>query len=377
MLKEHVMKKPLEQITIKGFKSIRELEGFPLSSLNILIGANGSGKTNFIAAFRLLNQIVRENLQLFISQQGGADTLLYFGQKKTDQIELDLQFGNNGYNCSLVPAAGDTLVFLSEQVRFHNKKYSRPYVEELGSGQKETKLLEKETKLLERRASFTKIAVYVLSAIRSWRIYHFHDTSAGAKIKQRGNLSDNEILRADASNLAAFLYLLQETKEPYYRKIVAIIRMVTPFFHDFNLRPDPHNREKIQLEWREIGSDTYFNAHMLSDGTLRFMCLATLLLQPNLPSTILIDEPELGLHPYAITVLASLLRSVSKDAQVIVSTQSVSLVNQFSPEDIIVVDRKDYQSTFSRLGEKDLEGWLDDYGMGDLWEKNVLGGRPG
>ena len=337
------MKKPLEQITIKGFKSIRELESFPLSSLNILIGANGSGKTNFTSAFRLLNQIVEENLQLFISQQGGADTLLYFGQKKTDQIELDLQFGNNGYNCSLVPAAGDTLVFASEQVRFHGEGYSRPFEPVLGSGQLETELLE-----IARYTSNITIADHVLRAIRNWRIYHFHDTSTSAKIKQRGNLGDNEILRADASNLAAFLYLLRETKEPYYRKIVATIRMVAPFFHDFNLHPDPHNREKIQLEWREIGSDTYFNAHMLSDGTLRFMCLATLLLQPNLPSTILIDEPELGLHPYAITVLAALLKSASKAVQIVVSTQSVPLVNQFSFEDIIVVDRQDQQSTFSR-----------------------------
>lgn len=366
------MKKPLEQITIKGYKSIRELENFPLAPLNVLIGANGSGKTNFISAFKLLNQIVEENLQVFVSQQGGANTLLHFGQKTTEEIVLDLQFGSNGYNCTLVPAAGDTLVFASEQVWFHDKaRHPRPYVETLGGGQRETRLLE-----VSRFSKYTTIADYVLQAIRSWRVYHFHDTSAGAKVKQRGDINDNEVLRADASNLAAFLYLLRETQETHYRQIVATIRMVAPFFDDFRLRPDPHNREKIQLEWREVGSDAYFNAHVLSDGTLRFMCLATLLLQPNLPSTILIDEPELGLHPYAITVLASLLRSASKDTQVIVSTQSVPLVNQFNPEDIIVVDRRDNQSTFTRLGEKDLAGWLDDYGMGDLWEKNLLGGRP-
>jgi predicted ATPase len=237
------MKKPLEQITIKGYKSIRELENFPLASLNVLIGANGSGKTNFISAFKMLNQIVEENFQVFISQQGGADTLLHFGQKKTEQILLDLQFGSNGYSCSLVPAAGDTLIFESEQVWFHDKAhYPTPYVEGLGGGQRETRLLE-----ISRFTKNTTIADHVLRAIRSWRVYHFHDTSAGAKVKQRGDLGDNAALRADASNLAAFLYLLRETQEAHYRKIISTIRMVAPFFDDFNLRPDPHNREKIQL----------------------------------------------------------------------------------------------------------------------------------
>lgn len=367
------MKTPLETISIQGYKSIRELKDFPLAALNILIGANGSGKTNFISAFKLINQIVEKNLQLFIGQQGGANSLLYFGQKTSEFLRVDLKFGNNGYGCILLPAAGDTLIFGFEEAWYHDKsRYAQPYKQNLGSGHRETKLLE-----ISREIHYMTIADHVLRALQSWRVYHFHDTSVGAKVKQSGNLNDNEVLRSDASNLAAFLYLLRETQEPYYRKIVSTIRLVAPFFDDFNLRPDPFNPERIQLEWREIGSDAYFNANVLSDGTLRFMCLATLLLQPKLPSTILIDEPELGLHPYAITVLASLLRSAATETQVIVSTQSVPLVNQFNPEDIIVVDRLNQQSTFRRLGENDLEGWLDDYGMGDLWEKNVLGGRPG
>ena len=367
------MKTPLETISIRGYKSIRELNDFPLTSLNILIGANGSGKTNFISTFKLINQIVEENLQVFISQQGGADNLLYFGRKTSESLQIDLKFGNNGYNCNLLPASGDTLIFGSEEVWYHDKsKYLQPYRQSLGNGHRETRMLE-----VSREIRHMTIADHVLRALQSWRVYHFHDTSAGAKVKQSGNLNDNSVLRSDASNLASFLYLLQETKEPYYRKIVSTIRLVAPFFDDFNLRPDPFNPERIQLEWRELGSDAYFNANVLSDGTLRFMCLATLLLQPKLPSTILIDEPELGLHPYAITVLASLLRSAATETQVIVSTQSVPLVNQFNPDDIVVVDRLNQQSTFRRLGESDLEGWLDDYGMGDLWEKNVLGGRPG
>lgn len=361
------MGNPLETITIKGYKSIRELDKFPLTALNVLIGANGSGKTNFISVFKLLNQIINENLQLFIGQQGGADIFLHFGGKQTEVIQLSLQFGMNAYQCILVPAVGDTLIFGNELISYRSYNFTTS----IGVGHKETKLFEESRK----KATMT-ISDYVIEALRSWQVYHFHDTSVSAKVKQSGSINDNSMLRADASNLAAYLYLLHETQEPYYRKIVSTIRLVAPFFDDFNLRPDPLNLDKIQLEWREIGSDAYFNANVLSDGTLRFICLATLLLQPKMPSAILIDEPELGLHPYAITVLASLLRSAATQTQVIVSTQSVPLVNQFNPEDIIVVDRDEHQSIFKRLGEKDLDGWLDDYGMGDLWEKNVLGGRP-
>ncbi len=362
------MKRPLEKITIKGYKSIRALEDFPLTSLNILIGANGSGKTNFISAFKLLNQIADEKLQLFVGQQGGAETFFHFGQKTTNQIALDLKFGENGYQCSLLPAAGDSLIFGDEVIAY----FPYAYDTSIGKGQRETRLREE----IQKKPDKMTIADYVLRALRSWRVYHFHDTSAAARVKQKGDINDNEVLRADASNLAAFLYFLREKKNAYYQKIVATIRQVAPFFEDFSLRPDPLNPEKIQLEWREVGSDAYFNAHLLSDGTLRFICLATLLLQPKLPSTILIDEPELGLHPYAIALLADLLKSAATETQVIVSTQSTSLVNKFDPEDIIVVDREDGQSTFKRLGAADLENWLDAYGMGDLWEKNLIGGRP-
>ena len=182
----------------------------------------------------------------------------------------------------------------------------------------------------------------------------------------------------DASNLAAYLYLLRETEDAHYRNIVDTIAMAAPFFKDFVLRQSPLNPGKIRLEWQEKGSDTFFDAHSLSDGTLRFISLATLFLQPNrrLPSTILLDEPELGLHPYAIALLADLMRKVSKSTQVIVATQSVTLVNQFEPEDIIVVNLENDQSVFRHLPAEEINSWVDEYGLGDLWEKNILGGRP-
>jgi len=359
----------LDRIEMRGFKSIREMD-LELRSLNVLIGANGAGKTNFISAFELLNQIVELNLQFYVGKVGGADALLHFGRKTTSEILVKLHFGRNGYQAELAPSARDTLIFADERCWYHGSGYSRPYEVPLGIGHQETQLYE------EARAHPRGVAEHVLNELKSWKIYHFHDTSDSAKVKQTGDIDDNAVLRPDASNLAAFLYLLREKHWEHYDRIVKTIRLAAPFFDDFDLRPLPRNRQKIQLEWREKSSDAYFNVHSLSDGTLRFTCLTTLLLQPTLPSTILIDEPELGLHPYAITLLASMLQSAATQTQVIVSTQSVPLVNQFAPEDVIVVDREEGRSVFRHLEAREIENWLEEYGLGDLWEKNVIGGRP-
>lgn len=356
----------LESITLKGYKSIRTLEQFPLAPLNVLIGANGSGKSNFISAFNLLHQIVSEHLQTFVGQQGGAENLLYFGKKNTDQIEISLKFGKNGYRAVLIPAANDTLIFGDEQIQIQSQRINQqPFTHSLGTGHRESLLFQESNK-----------TDFVVRALKNWQIYHFHDTSPNAKVKQTANLNDNRFLRPDASNLSAFLYFLQKRHPAHYKKIVATIQLVAPFFKDFNLHPARLNSTKIRLEWQAHGSDAYFDANMLSDGTLRFICLATLLLQPNLPATILLDEPELGLHPYAIGLLASLIRSAATRSQIIIATQSTTLVNQFSPADIIVVDFENNQSVFHRLNETELSIWLDAYSLGDLWEKNLLGGRP-
>jgi predicted ATPase len=357
----------LSRIKIKGFKSIREMD-LELHNLNILIGANGAGKTNFVSVFKLLNQIIEKNLQVFVAKSGGANALLHFGQKVTSELEIGLHFGKNEYNATLIPSADDNLIFAKEICWYHYPQ--KPWGVELGEGHRETFLQE------EAHKHPGKIADHVLQSLKSYKIYHFHDTSESALVKKKGDINDNALLRPDASNLAAFLYLLQTRHREYYDRIVKTVRLVAPFFDDFMLQPLGLNPNNIELQWREKGSDAYFNATSLSDGTLRFICLTTLLLQPTLPTTILIDEPELGLHPYAITLLASMLESAATKTQVIVSTQSVPLVNQFSPESIIVVDREDGQSVFKRLELQDVEHWLEEYGLGELWEKNSIGGRP-
>ena len=332
----------LDLIQVSGFKSIYQLD-LALSPLNVLIGPNGAGKSNLVSVFEMLNQIVARNLQVYVGQTGSANALLFYGRQITERIEIDMAFGPNGYGCELVPTAQDNLIFGQEWCWFHGSDHTEPIRHILGRGHRET-LLHEATGDASRRS----IADSVLRAMRGWRVYHFHDTSATARIKASGEIHDNADLRDDASNLAAYLYLLQERHPECYARIVDTVRLVAPFFDDFSLQPSRLNPDKIRLEWRERGSDAYFNAHSLSDGTLRFICLATLLQMPDPPATILIDEPELGLHPYAIALLAGLLRKAARCTQVIVSTQSVTLVNQFAPEDVIVVDREEQGSVFSR-----------------------------
>jgi predicted ATPase len=357
----------LNRIEIEGFKSIRELR-LDLRPLNVLIGANGAGKSNFISVFGLLRHIVEGRLQFYVAQAGGADSILHFGRKRTSELKLRFSSGDIGYEAKLAPSATDSL-FFAEELHWHPEPGFIHFETSVKAADIES--------TLGHEAPHDPDAHRLLERLQSWRVYHFHDTSTSAKVKLTGDIGDNEALRSDASNLAALLFLLRTKHPENYRRIVSTIRLVAPFFGDFRLRPSPFNEQKIQLEWSERNSDAYFNAHALSDGTLRFICLATLLLQPNLPSLILIDEPELGLHPYAIQVLAGLVRSAAEKTQVILSTQSVTLVNQFEPEDLVVVDRSKGESVFRRLSAEDTKDWLEGYSLGELWEKNVFGGRPG
>ncbi len=353
----------LSRIVLRGFKSIRECD-LELKELNVLIGPNGAGKSNFIGFFRLIQQMLEGQLQLYVGKQGGPDALLHFGRKKTEKLGAELYFGNNGYTFTLEPTQDNRMMFAEENFWWNMRGDWT-----IGAGHFETEV--------ESQKLRTEIYAYTVPPMKSWRLYHFHDTSESAFVKQRHSLNDNAYLRPDARNLAAFLYRLQKNFPEHYQRIVRLVRFIATFFGDFYLRPDTDNPEYIELEWTERGEDKPFKAHQLSDGTLRFICLATVLNQPEelQPETILIDEPELGLHPRAIGFLASMLRSASTQRQVIVSTQSVTLVNGFSIDDLIVVDRKDGLTVFQRHNEQQFEEWLREYTVGDLWEKNLLGGR--
>jgi len=357
----------LDRIDIKGFKSIKN-DTIEFRDLNVLIGPNGSGKSNLLSVFDLLRSIFDKDLSQYIGING-INALMYNGVKTTGSIEIRFTFGQNGYGFELRPNNEGSMIFGRESFYFNDTSCH------LGKGHTES-LLDNGVK--------NRINPYVIPLIedRTWRIYHFHDTGPKSTMKQYGSISNNISLAEDAGNLAAYLCMLKDVHPESYSRIVQSVRAVIPYFDDFILRPNPRNEELIRLEWKTKGNDEPFNPHQLSDGTLRFICLATLLLQPAKlqPSTIIIDEPELGLHPAAVTVLSEMIHEVTErpvdNKQIIITTQSVELLDEFDVEDIIVVDRVDDGSKFRRLNAKELDDWLDDYTLSELWAKNIIGGRP-
>ena len=361
----------LDNITIRGFRSIAEIEKLKLGDINVLIGPNGSGKSNFIGVFAFLHAIREGQLQNYVAKAGGADRLLHFGVRNTKRLDVHITFKGevNQYEIQMEPTALGELIPIGEAVYFWDKKnHDRPYGTQLERVGNEAGI----------SASRSGIPGHVRGHLDSWRLYHFHDTSAASGMKNAADINDNRFLRPDGSNLPAFLYYLKAQHPDSYQLIVETVRQAAPFLRDFQLQPQRLNQETIRLEWRHQDSDAYFDASALSDGTLRFIGLTTLFFQPlkHRPSVILVDEPELGLHPYAITLLASLMKHVADKTQVIVSTQSPLLLDQFEPADVLVADQVDGATRLSRLDAERLESWFDDYSLGQLWEKNELGGRP-
>lgn len=374
----------IEHLSISGFKSIRKLEKFGLRPLNVLIGANGAGKSNLLYLFKMISALSQKRLQLFVESEGGADALLFGGRKLTSRLEVVLSFKNNRceYAFSLEPTV-DSVAFSGEKLTPGVNGISDPTdlhcgglrtvcgVSEWPGGHSESQVA---------NINHGEFATYVLPDMERWRVFHFQDMGLAANVRNQSEVRDNLQLKPDAGNLGPFLRYLREHHPNHYQRIRDVVRLANPFFKDFVYRANQNPGDNMELECSEalVGADTVFGPKQLSGGMLRFICLATLLNQPeNLqPNLILIDEPELGLHPFALTILAEMINQVADLKQVIISTQSAELVSHFEPEDIVVIDRKNEESVFKRLDSAPLTDWFENYTLGDLWKMNVFGGRP-
>ena len=343
-------------VSIQGYKSIRS-QKVTLGQTNILIGGNGAGKSNFLSVFNLVKAVSEEGLDAWVEGNGGANRILHLGRKITSGIQLSFRFSKEDRK------EQNELFLAFEEVadRLALKYVGTTSLEEVGSFHTSSRSLDSEEARL----------------FSSLRVYHFVDTGKTSPIKQNCNVNDNRFLRPDGSNLAAVLYYISQKHPKRFVQIERTVAEIAPFFAGFDLQPSRLNDNMIRLTWRQKGaSDTYLDAEQLSDGTLRMICLVTLLMQPELPAVILIDEPELGLHPAALTLFCALVKKAAKDSQIILSTQSIDIVNQFSPDSIIVCDNDGEETAFKRLDDMDLSAWQNDYSLGELWEKNVFGGNP-
>lgn len=363
-----VEKRPIDKLSIKGFKSLQNVE-LELGRLNVLIGPNGAGKSNLVSYFRMLIEMLGGRLQVWVAKRGGANRLLTFGANRTSELTTRIHFDDMFYEICLEPTDEDRLIFTEE--RFSDHASRRSYSHGMVTGKEEAQI--HSNLLLNTPRPVGRIIHHSMS---NWRVYHFHDTGETAPAKFTGSLHVHRYLRPDGSNLAAYLYWLKHFHANTYNQILNTVRLAVPFLADFELEPNKISADEstIQFMWLQNDSDYPFLASQLSDGSLRFICLVTALLQPDPPSTIIFDEPELGLHPYAIHLLGALLRSASQRMQVIVATQSPLLLDEFDVDDLIVVELENGVSVFKRLEEEKFDEWLKDFSVGELWFKNVLGG---
>lgn len=376
------MRLKLNTIELKGYKSVdNQGQIIPINDdVTVLIGANGVGKSNIVSFFQLLNFAMSGSLQTYIGENGFADAFLYYGSKNTDRIKAKLNFSsadsNNVYAFQLAYAAGDSLIYTDETISFRKKGEGKPFKLTMEVGKKESQLYG------ALKSQYSSTVRVFMRLLKGCQYFQFHDTTKEAKIRKSVYIGDNKYLRSNAGNLAAFLYGIknQDGGEKYYERIVRYIQQVMPQFGNFIMEPSVIDDNYISLDWKEKDSDYIFGVNQISDGTLRFMALTTLLLQPpkTMPSIIIIDEPELGLHPTAISILAGMIKKASQNAQVVLATQSPRLLDEFSADQVVVIERDEVKKTsvFKKLSSEKLKDWEEEYTTSELWDKNVIGGRP-
>ncbi|MFA6658346.1 MAG: AAA family ATPase [Victivallaceae bacterium] len=358
----------LNRIELQNFKSIRELD-LELGNLNILIGANGAGKSNFVNFFKMLEAISAGRFAEYVGLHSGHPGFFFYGNSDCGinaKLTMHLKNKQFAYQFTLKQNPEEQLVFTQENIIADEATYS------LGIGHRESHLNCDNHGGLCRR---------IAAQLTKWQVFQFHETS---QIRGLHYIHDNLKLRENSANLAPYLLVIKEKYPSNYRRIIRTIQQIIPYFGDFVLDPLRLNSDNNRLDWRELATNLRFSASQFSDGSLRFAALTTLLMQPleMMPSLILIDEPELGLHPAAIRLLASMIKAASENSQIILATQSKTLVDEFEPKDIIVLERNiddseiHFCSSFRRLDPCTLENWLEDYGMGEIWDKDIIGGRP-
>ena len=370
------MRTLLRRIQIKGFRSIRDAE-IEMRPINVLIGTNGSGKSNLVMFLRMLRACGEGAFQEFVSRHGGASVLLHHGPKVTKEIEtalfVDTHDGAARYSLALEFAADDRLAVRNESLEAGSRDGGQFLNSISGPQGKEPHLRMFPTGGEHAQASEEQARFF----LTRFGAFHFHDTSIDGPLRRRASTEDTFRLQPDGGNLPAFLWRLRTEKEDAFLRISRTLEQILPWFRELVLVPEDRS---ILLRCRVAGrADSPISVSQMSDGTLRLIALLTVLNLPGdrQPSLTVIDEPELGLHPAAEGAVARMIRSSAEQgAQFVIATQSATFLSHFDPEDIVVVENDEGASTFQRHTREELAGWLERYSLGQIWMKNLIGGRP-
>ena len=401
----------LTALTLEGFKSFaapfsaENLPGLPgrgrmtnrlaLGDVTVLIGPNGAGKSVVTSFFQMLRSLMDGNFPEYVARSGYANSLLYYGAKRTPKMRILLEFRDEQagirteYEFYLTSAAGDGLIVTDETIEHHRDDCGEPTrkpvtaCQQLGLGPAFAVLPDTyrgKFQLFQSAKVGDEASFLLVDFLLRCHLYHFADTSENARIRSSILIDDSAVLRSDGGNLAAFLYALKSRAEmePYYRHIVNTVQLAFPQLERFVLEPPFTNERYTRLNWISRADDGYLQgSHQISDGALRFIALATLLLQPpdRLPKFIVLDEPELGLHPAAIELLAEMIKGMAHlNTQILVATQSPQLVNYFDLSQIRPIEHRGGRSIILELDPDAYKDWLEEYSTGELWEKNIIGG---
>ena len=373
----------ITKVSLTGFKSFKDKTDIALGNLNVIIGANGAGKSNLLSFFQLLGNALTRNLQGHILRYGG-EHFLYNGRKQTERIKCAIEIATNNatdrYEIDLAFQAPGRLFISREYIEYRKSGKDKPFACEIENNGYELGLLDLGEKLGNSNNALRGTANAIKTMLQKIRAFQFHDTTDTARIRGGILRADCQYLKDDGGNLAAVLNMLKTTPEylPYYNRIVRYVQKILPYFADFAIDGFPEKQDTVYLFWKKQGSDYILTPNQLSDGTIRFIALATLLLAPRKiqPNVIVIDEPELGLHPLAIRILANMLKQAAENVQILVATQSPLFLDFFDANDVLVFEAPDESTKVKRLNRDELSSWAQEYTLSELWDKNVIGGQP-
>ena len=380
-----IMPNQIESLHVEGFRTLADLKIDDLPNPAVLIGANGSGKSNLIRFFEMMATMIRDRrLNEFVQLYGGADDQLFGGNRTSKRINAKLgvrtESGRSDYRFTLAYSQPDRFLFTDEAYRFTRDGCdAKESWQEIGSGHTEAKIFEAAESAGSSDVN-QRSAEALVQMLRHCAVHQFHDTSFYSPLKTACDPTENAYLRSDGRNLAAVLLRLERDNPRRFKSICKFIQRIIPNFDRFQIE---ESNTPFLLQWRAKGMDKTIGAHLSSDDSLRFFALATLLNLPPemLPNVLLIDEPELGLHPVAVNLIGNMIKVLARERQVIVATQSPHLVDVFGLDEIFVLELENGRTGFHRYDKGKYaewlkERWLDEYSTGELWEKNLIGGRP-
>ena len=371
-------KRLIEKIRLRNILSFGDKdEEITLEPLNIIIGQNASGKSNLVDVIKLLRSLPQEKgLANFISQNGGISEWIWKGEKKSKPTKVEVFIHNISdfkYSIAIENASQRAKIIqeeisnLSNKQKIESSKSSHPEVSILSSLRISLKDIKNKDVL--------ELALPIIGVLSESKIKTYTDLSItrSSKVRNPQILSlPKEFISEDANNLNLVLKDV-ERKGNTKDKIVENLKKFNPKIKDYSFE---QLAEYIYLFIREDGLKKPISAMRLSDGTLRYLCLLAILCHPEPPPLICIEEPETGLHPDILPTIAELMIEASQRTQLIVTTHSDILVSAFSeiPEAVLVCEKDEDGTHFTRLNADKLKVWLEEYTLGEAWLRGAIGG---